>query len=142
MYAEQRRELLQIKWKSGINTAISTKDDLSEYLNTKLFQATVNEIVNNNLWDLFKYDFKNFSRIIFNRLDRTELLYLRAVLRCGSVYVQGYKNLIIAQSLVNLVQEKEQYIWSAADIDEARTDLQKGPITSVFILLKGGNQRL
>jgi hypothetical protein len=45
---------------------------------------------------------------------------------------------MIAQSLVNLVQEEEQHIWSAADIDGARTDLQKGPITSAFISLKGG----
>jgi hypothetical protein len=86
----------RIKWRSGINTATSTKDDLSEYLNTKLFQATVHEIVDDNLWDLFKHDFKNFSRTTFNYLDRTELLRLRAVLRCGGVYVQGHKNLTIA----------------------------------------------
>jgi hypothetical protein len=91
---------------------------------------------------LFKYDFKNFSRTTFNRLDLKELLCLRAVLRCGGVFVKPNSHeLTIAQSLVNLVQEEEQYIWSAADIDEARADLQKGPITSGFISLRG-NRRL
>jgi hypothetical protein len=133
----------RIKWRSGIDIATSTKEQLSEYLNTKLFQATIHEIVDDNLWDLFKHDFKNFNRTAFNRLNLQELLRLRAVLRCGGVYVhQDHKNLSIAQSLVNLIQEKEQHIWSAADIDKARADLQKGPITSVFISLKRGNQRL
>jgi hypothetical protein len=71
----------RIKWRSGIDTATSTKEQLSEYLNTKLFQAAVHETVDDNLWDLFKHDFKNFSRTTFNRLDRTELLRLRAVLK-------------------------------------------------------------
>jgi hypothetical protein len=98
----------RIKWRSGINIATSTKKQLSKYLNTKLFQATVYEIVNNNLWDLFKHNFKNFSQTTFNRLDLKELLRLRVVLYCGGVFVKpnSYK-LIIAQSLVNLVQEKK-----------------------------------
>jgi len=55
---------------------------------------------------------------------------------------QDHKNLTIAQSLVNLVQEEEEHIWSTADIDEARTDLQKGPITSIYISLEKGNRLL
>jgi hypothetical protein len=131
------------KWRYGIDIATSTKDDLSEYLNTKLYLYALYDSSDNNLWDLFKHDFKGFTRVAFNRLDQTELLRLRAVLRCGGVYVQqDYKNLTISQSLVNLVQEEEEHIWSAADIDEARIDLQKGPITSIYISLEKGNKLL
>jgi hypothetical protein len=141
--AEEWKARIQ-KWRQPLEVVLATtKDDLSEYLDTKLYQYALYDLGDDNLWDVFKYNFKNFSRTTFNRLDRTELLRLRAVLYCGGVYVhQDHKNLSIAQSLVNLVQEEEQHIWSAADINKARTDLQKGPITSVFISLKRGNQRL
>ena len=132
------------KWDQPLEvTLTTTKDDLSEYLDTKLYQYVLYETSDDNLWDLFKDDFKNFTRATFNRFNRTELQRLRAVLRCGGVYVQQNTNTVtIAQSLLDVLNEDEQHKWTDADIEEARRDLQKGPVLSVFISLEEGNKRL
>jgi hypothetical protein len=57
------------KWRYGIDITTSTKDDLSEYLNTKLCQYALYDSSDDNLWELFKLDFKGFTQVAFNRLD-------------------------------------------------------------------------
>jgi len=53
-----------------------------------------------------------------------ELQRLQAVLWYGGIYIyQDHKNLTTAQSLVNVVQEEKQQIWSAADINKVKMDL-------------------
>lgn len=47
----------------------------------------------------------------------------------------------LAQTLINVIKEEIQHEWTNADIDEAKANLKKGPITSVFISL-ASNRRL
>jgi hypothetical protein len=49
------------KWENGINPATAIKEDLQEYLDTKLYQYSIDRTTNDNLWDLFKDNFKNFD---------------------------------------------------------------------------------
>jgi len=61
------------KWEDGIDPTNATKTELQEYLTTKLFQYTMNRTTDDNLWDLFQDDFKNFNVAAFNQYTRTEL---------------------------------------------------------------------
>ena len=105
------------RWEDGVKLGTATKEDLQEYLSTKLYQYTLNKTTDDNLWDLFKDDFKDFDTATFNRLTCTEIQGLRTYLRCGGVHVeQNHSRLTIAQSLVNVVQEETKHIWNDADI--------------------------
>jgi hypothetical protein len=128
------RELVR-KWRPGIVVAKATDEDLTEFVNTKLYLYCLYEMVDDNLWELFRHDFKDFtSRADFNRLDFVELQRLRKVLRCGGVRVQQNKGTTtIAHTLSAILREKEPYVWAQEDILEAEADLAKGPIRSAFI---------
>jgi hypothetical protein len=131
------------KWRHGINLNSVRADEITEFLDTKLFQYVLYEIVDDNLWELFRHDFKDFTcRGDFNRFELTEMLRLRKTLRCGGVFVQqnGGTN-TIANTLHTVMKEDEQHVWSNEDILAARPDLIKGPILSGFITLTK-NKRL
>ena len=132
------------KWENGINPVTTTKEDLQEYLDTKLYQYSIDRTTDDNLWDLFKDDFKSFDLLAFNRYNRTELQRLRSYLRCGGVSVdQNTNRLTIAQSLLNVVNEETKRVWNEDDITQfgpVRADLKNGPITSVFVTLEGAGR--
>ncbi len=130
------------KWGRGIKLEDATGDDIQDYLDTKIYQYEVDKTGDSNLWDLFQDDFKNFSPATFSRVDRRKLQRLRHYLRCGGVYVApNHKNLTIAQTLIDVIEEDIQHVWSMDDIEKVREDLENGPITSIFISLEG-NRRL
>ena len=60
MDEDEQKEKIK-KWENGINPVTTTKEDLQEYLDTKLYQYSIDRTTNNNLWDLFKDNFKNFD---------------------------------------------------------------------------------
>jgi hypothetical protein len=68
------------KWKEGINLEASNKDNILDYLNTRLFQYKVEKLTNGDLWELYKEDFANFDINIFSLLEQRYLRRLRAVL--------------------------------------------------------------
>jgi mevalonate pyrophosphate decarboxylase len=76
------------KWKEGINLEASNKDDILDYLNTRLFQYKVEKSTNRDLWELYKEDFANFDINTFSLLEQRDLRRLRAILRCGGVYIE------------------------------------------------------
>jgi hypothetical protein len=55
------------KWEDGIQKDTASKADFKDYLNTKLYQYTANSSTDNNLWDLFRDDFKGFTTADFKR---------------------------------------------------------------------------
>jgi hypothetical protein len=130
------------KWEGGIPTETASKDDFKEYLDTKLYQYTENRSTDDNLWDLFRDDFRDFTIATFKRAySLTEQQLLRAYLRRGGVYVeQNHQRLSIAQSLVDVLEQETKHPWKDADVvqpGQIRTDLLTGPITSVYLTLEG-----
>ena len=122
------------KWKHGIDPRTITAEEFLEYTETKLYEYTLYHTSDDNLWDLFKDDFKNVTAEQFNTLGRGGLQRLRAYLRCGGVYVaQNSRNKPIAQTLEDILEEEEQHKWTDDDIREAISDLSRGPITSQYI---------
>ena len=134
------------KWEDGIkfDTANTpSKEDVLEYIATKIHQYTIERITDDNLWYGFKEDFRNFELTNFSGVHWTSLQRLRGCLRCGGVRVeQNTSRLNIAQSLYNILLEETPHTWSAADLSQAATDFQKGPMTSVFITADGKHRRL
>jgi hypothetical protein len=134
------------KWEDGIkfDTANTpSKEDVLEYIATKIHQYTIERITDDNLWYGFKEDFRNFELTNFSGVHWTSLQRLRGCLRCGGVRVeQNTSRLNIAQSLYNILLEETPHTWSAADLSQAGTDFQKGPMTSVFITADGKHRRL
>jgi hypothetical protein len=47
----------------------SDKDDILDYLNTRLFQYKVEKSTNGDLWELYKEDFANFDIDTFSLLE-------------------------------------------------------------------------
>jgi len=123
------------KWKNGIDLNKSTKDDITEYIQTKLYYYVVDRVQDDDLWELFQIDFSHFDAELFKEHHR-ELQNIRRMLRCGGVYVApNTKNVTMAQRLVEVLEEEEQHEWTQQDLEEADKDLSKGPITSALIKL-------
>jgi hypothetical protein len=61
------------KWKEGIDLEASDKDDILDYLNTRLFQYKVEKSTDRDLWELYKEDFANFDIDTFSLLERRYL---------------------------------------------------------------------
>ncbi|PMD38756.1 hypothetical protein L207DRAFT_43612 [Hyaloscypha variabilis F] len=130
------------KWEKGIKPDTATKEDIQEYINTMIYQYTLDRITDDNLWYGFRFDFKDFTLTHLSAIFWKDLQRLRSYLRCGGVYVQQNRaGITIAQTLHNVLLKEEQHAWTDAEIKESETDLAKGPITSVWISLEG-NRRL
>jgi hypothetical protein len=144
MDTDEGKELIE-KWEDGIDPVTATKAELQEYVTTKMYQYTLYKKSDDNLWDLFQDDFKNFDAAAYNLINRTLIQNLRAQLRCSGVYIeQNHKNLTIAQSFINLAREETKSVWNEADIvndGPIRTDLLQGPITSVYLTLDGTGRK-
>ena len=54
------------KWRRGIDAENATVDDLEDYIQTKVYQYYLDRMGDDNLWDLFKDDFKNFTTTTFS----------------------------------------------------------------------------
>jgi hypothetical protein len=121
------------KWRYGIDMDNVERDDVQEYIQTKLHFYVEDKVQDSDLWELFLEDFKDFSADVFKQHQR-ETQRLRQVLRCGGVFVaSNTKNITIAQCIVEVLDEDEQHVWTVADLVEAEPDLKRGPILSIYI---------
>lgn len=128
-----------LKWKYGIDVTTATDEDILDYMQTKLYDYMSDGVSDDDLWELFQDDFKDFTVDMFTR-NRRETQRLRTCLRCGGVFVaSNTKSITIAQKLIDVVNEEEQHKWTEANMKEAELDFKKGPITSVYIGSKEQN---
>jgi hypothetical protein len=141
--AEPDWKALIKKHKDGIDVTNATEEDLQEYVKTKLYQYSLDRITDDNLWECFKEDFKDFNKTTFTTA-KSELRALRKYLRCGGIYVeQNHQRLTVIQSLVNILEEETMREWNENDILKVgpiRAELIVGPITSVFLTLNGSGR--
>ncbi len=49
------------KWERGIDPKKATNAELQEYIQTKVYQYTLDKMSDDNLWDLFQDNFKDFN---------------------------------------------------------------------------------
>jgi hypothetical protein len=126
--------ILVRKWRQGIDPETVTVNELKEFVQTKVHEYILDQTSDSNLWDLFQDDFKGVTTEQFGTIPRKDQQKLRACLRCGGVFVtQNHRNLTIAQTLADVLNEEKQHEWTQEDIEEASRDLHQGPITSIYI---------
>ena len=57
------------KWEDGINVATATKEDLAEYLDTKMHQYSVEKFADDLLWTALQEEFKGFTLEHINKIS-------------------------------------------------------------------------
>ena len=98
------------KWRYGIDINNAERDEVQEYIQTKLYFYVEDKVQDSDLWELFREDFKDFSANVFKQHQR-ETQRLRQVLRCGGVFVApNTKNIAIAQRVAEVLDEEEQHV--------------------------------
>jgi hypothetical protein len=76
------------KWEVGLDPTTATKEDIKDYVESKIWEYTQNEVADHILWELFRYDFRFFnSTSAFDKLQILDRSKLRAYLRCGGIYI-------------------------------------------------------
>ena len=81
-----------VKWSDGIKLDTATKQDLEEYTATKCHEYIERKINDDNLWEVYKYDFEGFTTEIIRTMHIQYQQQLRVMLRCGGVFVQNRSN--------------------------------------------------
>ena len=125
------------KWSKGcVPDAIKEDDLLKEYMETKLELYTKYDMSDENLWELYREDFKDFKTDDFKRLGTYHQRWLRKYLRCGGVYVApAGQGVLLTDVLHDTLTEETQHVWTNQDVADCNSDLSKGTITSVWITM-------
>jgi hypothetical protein len=78
----------------------------------------------NDLFEQFQEQFKNFETATFNQLSYNNLILVRISLRRGGVFVKSRKgNLTSAEAISEVLERTELYIWTLKDWKECEIDL-------------------
>ena len=56
------------KWDYGIDVAKATEADLANYTETKVYKYLFDKRNDDNLWECYQADFKNFTKDTFGKL--------------------------------------------------------------------------
>ena len=100
------------KWYWGINLIIVKDIDFEEYVLMKIYDYNTGKMIDNNLWNLYKNDFKNFALEYFEQIFYKNMLELCIMLRCGGVrVVQDDNKNTVAQTLIVILTERKQVVW-------------------------------
>lgn len=122
----------------GIDTGDARPKGLNEYIRTKVYEYKLDRRKDENLRDLYQDDFKNFTEETFKMANQKELQNLRTCLRCGGVFVaHNTKQVTIARTLVDVINEDEQHKWTDQDVKNVASDLKNAPTISTNIKLRG-----
>jgi hypothetical protein len=107
-----------------------SNDEIKDYVETLLYEFAKNEQSDENLIEYFWefHGFRDFSIDDFRRLGSLLQFKLRKYLRCGRVYVPSGDP---SQALYSLTQQERLHYWTQENIEECKSDLEEGPITSV-----------
>ena len=85
---EQDWEKEVAKWEDGINPTEAFKDDLTNYIQCKMYvYMEIHNQLDSTLWELFQGDFKDFTVDIFTQIHSYWLQKLRDCLNTKKIWV-------------------------------------------------------
>ena len=115
-----------------------SNNELKDYTEALLYKFDKNKYSDRDLMTYFwePFGFQEFLIHDFKRLGSPLQLKLRKYLRCGEVYVPSGD---LSQALYSLTQEEDLHYWTQENIEECKSDLEEGPITSFWITLDKNN---
>jgi hypothetical protein len=99
------------KWGDGIDTVTATKEDLEEYVDTKLHVHVREGFSDFTLWFLAKEEFEGWTKDDFRLLRKNTRAKLRLHLLKRGVYVAPYSTRHpMSNTLYNTLNEEEQHV--------------------------------
>jgi hypothetical protein len=127
MSASTREQLAYGKdrWGEGIDLKATNKKELFEFLLFKDLEFQYHDFQDDDLWEAFKDDFKDFTLQNLKTCDRNSLRSFKGMLRQRGVWVQDDRTISTAEALYNTLQEKEPSQWPEADIKDHLDKYQK-----------------
>ena len=119
------------RWRHGIDTQTATDEDLTDFIQFKLWEYNKHEAMDDGLWSVFQDDFEAFSVDMFSKVHTLHLRKMYAFLRRGGVYVRTKeKRTTYAQLLFELTQEEYQYSWTQENLLEVYEKLDRNGFQS------------
>ena len=101
------------QWKNRINAQTVTDDDVTDYIQFKIWEYNNDNSIDSALWDFFQEDFEEFVIDIFSQASTRTLKTLFLLLYKGGVYVRkNDKRTKLAQVLADVLLEETQHKWS------------------------------
>jgi hypothetical protein len=104
----------QQKWGQGVDP--TDTDSVIEYIDYKVLEYEYYDFIDNDLWDQFKEDFVGFTEDTLKPCGVQCLRRLRTSLRDRGIWVLSNKNITIAKSLSNTIEEEEQTQWTQEEL--------------------------
>ena len=74
--------------------------------------------MNDDLWELYKEDFADFTEAVFKTCNPTNIRNLRTLLRHQGVWVSRDRNVTVPRALCNILRKEDPVEWSREDILE------------------------
>jgi hypothetical protein len=129
------------KWGAGILLTDSTLEisDVSEYVRYKTLEYRVDDLQDDDLWEVLKDDFPGFTVETFKNCHPIDIQRFRMVLRTNGVWVLKDPRTTVAQSLYNTLMEQVQSEWPEADIKQHLDSGKKFNSACIQHLFLGGN---
>jgi hypothetical protein len=104
----------------GITAATASKDELGDYVATKVYVHTQENFTDYTLWTVFKEEFEGFTTEDFRRMRIDTRAKLRTHLLKRGVYVGKHNSRYsISEALFDLLQEEEPHEWTDEEITGA-----------------------
>ena len=118
------------KHDNGIIAATATKEELGEYVTTKVYIHMQEEFTDYTLWTVFQEEFEGFAADDFKRMHTDTRAQLRTHLLQRGVYVAKHSNRVtISERLFEAIQREEQHQWTDEDIKTTIKELAEPLIT-------------
>ena len=125
------RDMME-KFKDGIDTAKTTKDELGDYIETRIHVYTQDNFKDYTLWGIYLEDFCEWTMEDFRRARTNAKSKLRALLLQRGVYVARHSNRYpLAKVLFDVVQEEEPHQWTDEELAWNLTEI--GPMITISL---------
>ncbi len=119
-----------------LDVSLTKREDKNAFIQVMIRIYEKKNLMNDTLWEQFKEDFQEWTEEDFkDDVLNIRLRRLRNVLRKRDVWVLKNNKIIIARSLVNILQEENSTLWIEDEI-RACIKLKKFIFNSIKHLLK------
>ena len=113
------------KYGDGIIAATATKEELGEYVTTKVYVHVREGFTDYTLWTVFQEEFHGFTVDDFRRMRSDSRAKLRTHLLKRGVYVATHNNrYTLSEVLFDLLQEEEPHKWTDEELIAALAEVK------------------
>ena len=95
----------QERWGRGIDVQSdkTTTTDIDDFIKFKALEYEDADLKDDDMWEVYKDDFKDFTVEIFRNCNQILIRKLRTILRTNGVWVQKHRDTTVPKSLFNTI---------------------------------------